>query len=94
MEFEWDDAKDVRNGAVHGVEFSAIYDFDWITAITAVDDRRDYGETRFISIGFIQGRLYVCVYTQRREACRIISLRKANKRERILYEEEIKTSDE
>jgi len=54
--------------------------------ITIEDDRRDYGETRFITIGRLQRRMVVMVWTRRGEALRIISLRKANDREKALYE--------
>jgi uncharacterized DUF497 family protein len=45
------------------------------------DTRRDYGERRMIAFGMIGDRLRVCVYTQRGEVYRIISLRKANRKE-------------
>ncbi len=53
--------------------------------LTVVDDRRNYGEIRFITIGFLDGRMVVLVWTPRDEARRIISMRKANDRERKLY---------
>lgn len=53
--------------------------------MTVVDDRRDYGENRFITVGFLDGRMVVLVWTPRENARRIISMRKANERERRLY---------
>jgi len=53
--------------------------------LTVTDDRRDYGEERFISTGFLDGEMVVLVWTPRSGVCRIISLRKANERERTLY---------
>ena len=53
--------------------------------ITIEDDRRDYGEIRFITVGFLEGRMVVVVWTPRGAARRIISLRKANDREQALY---------
>ena len=50
------------------------------------DDRKDYGEDRFISVGFLSGRMVVVVWTPRGESRRIISLRKANEREQRLFE--------
>lgn len=94
MKFEWDEAKEGRNREVHGVSFHEVERFDWETAVTAKDGRWDYGEVRFVSLGFIGDRLYVCVYTQRAKARRIISLRKANKREVTLYEKANETVDE
>lgn len=58
--------------------------FDGAT-LTVVDDRKDYGETRQITIGFLDGRMVVMVWTQRGETRRIISLRKANEREQTTY---------
>ena len=53
--------------------------------ITGTDDRRDYGEARFITVGRLDGRMVVLVWTPRGGARRIISLRKANDREKALY---------
>ncbi|MGQ0445928.1 MAG: BrnT family toxin [Beijerinckiaceae bacterium] len=53
--------------------------------LTVEDDRRDYGEDRFISIGFLDGRMVVLVWAMRGGAHRIISMRKANDREQTLY---------
>ncbi len=54
------------------------------------DDRFDYGEVREIAVGFIQDRLFVCVYADRDTTRRVISLRKANKREVKRYGEDFK----
>ena len=53
--------------------------------LTVEDDRRDYGEDRFITVGFLDGTMVVLVWTPRDEAYRIISMRKANEREKALY---------
>ena len=53
--------------------------------LTVQDRRRDYGEVRNITIGFLAGRMVVLVWTPRGPATRIISLRKANEREQVLY---------
>ena len=53
--------------------------------VTVVDDRRDYGETRFVTVGDVNGRMVILVWTQRGETCRIISMRKANDREKSAY---------
>ena len=53
--------------------------------LTLSDDRRDYGEERFISTGFLDGVMVVLVWTPRSGVRRIISLRKANEREQMLY---------
>ena len=53
--------------------------------LTVEDDRQDYGEVRFITIGLLGDAMVVLVWTPRDDASRIISMRKANERERRLY---------
>jgi uncharacterized DUF497 family protein len=86
MRYEWDESKRAANLAQHGVDFMAAEDFEWDTAVETIDDRFDYGEERWVALGHIRERVYVLVYTNRTEAIRIISLRKANKRESEFYE--------
>ena len=60
--------------------------------IAVVDDRFAYGEMRSVAYGFIAGRLFVCVYVDRAADRRVISLRKANSRERRRYGERLEQS--
>jgi uncharacterized DUF497 family protein len=53
--------------------------------LTIADNRKDYGEPRFITVGRLDGRMVVTVWSPRGAARRIISLRKANDREQALY---------
>lgn len=53
--------------------------------LTVEDDRQDYGEDRFITIGLLGATMVVLVWTPRDGAHRVISMRKANERERTLY---------
>ncbi len=53
--------------------------------LTVEDDRQDYGEARFITIGFLDSRMVVLVWTPRDDAYRIIRMRKANEREQAIY---------
>ena len=55
------------------------------STLTVEDDRQNYGEDRFITIGFLDGRMVILVWTPRSGTRRIISMRKANERERALY---------
>ena len=89
MEYEWDDNKNLANIARHGINFLSAEKFDWATAIETLDNRMDYGEERWVSLGFINICLHVLVYTHRSDSIRIISLRKANKREREFYEKNV-----
>ena len=81
----FDPAKSERNEAERGLPFGLALDFEWDSALVAEDTRRDYGERRFQAIGFIGGRLHVLVFTPRGEAVHVISLRRANGRERNRY---------
>lgn len=83
--YEWNADKAETNKANHGVAFEAIEGFDWETALIADDNRRDYGETRQIALGLIGQRVHVCVFTVRVTVYRIISLRKANRRETKMF---------
>ncbi|MBO0903233.1 BrnT family toxin [Jiella sonneratiae] len=82
-DFEWDDDKDARNRAKHRMSFRlARRVFLDQGRVTRRDVRKDYGEDRFVTTGFIDGRLVVVVYTLRGDAIRIISARIASSRER------------
>jgi len=54
--------------------------------ITVQDTRRDYGETRLQTIGFLDGRMVMVVWTPRDEARHVISMRKCNDREKAIYQ--------
>ena len=84
--WDWEEAKRQANRARHGVDFTQIDGFDWAAAVTREDTRSDYGERRLISTGVIDGRLHVCVWTVRAGRTRLISLRKANARERAQHD--------
>ena len=90
MRYGWDDTKRRANLEKHGVDFTAVHDFGWETAIPAVDDREDYGELREIATGFIGAVPHVLVFTERQDAAGsliwVISLRRASRRERRDYE--------
>lgn len=87
-DFEWDDHKNKRNIENHGIRFEdAIKIFDR-PVLTNIDSRTDYGETREISLGLLHGIVVVMVvHTERNGRTRIISARKATKKERRRYEE-------
>ena len=80
MNISFDPAKDAANRAKHGVSLADAAAMEWETVWLRPDGRRNYGETRMIGIGYIGQRLYGVVFTDRGDARRIISLRKANAR--------------
>ena len=55
----------------------------------AEDNRRGYGEIRWLTVGFLNGRLVMVVWTPRGDARHIISMRKCNERERKKYFREL-----
>jgi uncharacterized DUF497 family protein len=85
---EFDPIKSSRNETERGLSFELASDFDFTTALTKIDDRHDYGEVRYASLGLIDGRLHSLVYTLRSSGIRVISLRKGNNREIAIYEQE------
>ena len=82
MEFEWDAAKSARNQITRGLSFGdAAIIFDAPT-LEILDNRRAYGEVRVKAIGHIENEIYVVIYTDRQGVRRIISARRANRKER------------
>ena len=79
--FDRDPPEAEKNLRERGIPFEAACDFQMDTAVTVVDSRKDYGEVRYRSFGFIGDRLHCLVFTLRGDEIRIISLRKANARE-------------
>lgn len=92
MEIEFDPAKDRANIAKHGVSLRASEGFDWATALEREDDRFDYGEARFVALGFIGDRLHVLVFAEgfHEDAVRAISLRPAEKHEARYYHGQVR----
>ena len=90
MEYEWDPAKSEANLNKHGISFDeARYIFDGPT-LTRIDDREDYGERRFISLGAISREAtFVVVHTERGNRVRLISARKASRIERKVYRDNL-----
>jgi uncharacterized DUF497 family protein len=89
MEFEWDETKRLSNLRKHGIDFidvPIIFDGD---IVTFEDDRLNYGEQRFVTLGLLQGLVMTVVHTEREEYIRIISVRKATKYEQKIYFEQI-----
>lgn len=89
VKLEWDDKKRNKALAERGLDFADVASVDWDTAFTVEDTRADYAEARFVTTAPINNRLCVFAWCWRGEALRVISLRKANKRERNKYEKAI-----
>jgi uncharacterized DUF497 family protein len=91
MHFEWDEQKNRANISKHELDFADAWEIFVAPMLTALDDREDYGEDRWIGIGLLKSRVVVVVYTERGEdSIRIISLRKALTHERLRYEQAVR----
>ena len=85
MEFEWDENKRQSNLSKHGIDFVDAAKIFNRPVLERVDNRYDYEETRIIALGEVNGVVLFVVYTWRGEVRRIISARRATKRERNKY---------
>lgn len=81
MRIDFDPNKDQANLAKHGLSLSLAAELEWDEALVWVDDRSDYGERRMIALAPRAGILYFVAYVDRGPWRRIISLRRANRRE-------------
>ncbi len=81
MRIEFDPAKDEGNQTKHGVSLAVATELDWDAALVWVDDRYEYGELRMIALAPKTDILYYVAFVEQDEARRIISLRRANRRE-------------
>lgn len=97
MEFEWDERKNARNKAKHGVSFEEAQEIFSRPRVSSEDTRRDYGEKRYISIGELGDSpavVLVVLHTPRQTETRLILARKANRKERKAYYAHLKKAAE
>ncbi len=89
LTFEFDLSKSKKNAQERALPFEMVEFFEFDTAVLVEDARKDYKETRMLAYGYIAERLHVlCFKPVTKHHIRIISLRKANRRELKKYEEE------
>ena len=89
MAITFDPAKRDLTLKHRGLDFARAEEvFAGLTA-TVIDDRIDYGETRFVTAGHLEGRLIVMVWMQRDEARHIISMRHCHAKEEGLWREQM-----
>jgi uncharacterized DUF497 family protein len=81
MRIEFDPAKDASNQLKHGVSLAMAAELDWDAAWVWLDDRVDYNEMRMIALAPKTDILYYVAFVDRGAVRRIISLRRANRRE-------------
>lgn len=87
MDITFDPAKNASNIEARGLGFERVADFDFETALIWIDERKAYPEVRYSAQGLIAGRLHAVVFSETMTGIRVISFRKANKREVKRYEQ-------
>ena len=90
MQFVFDPGKDAINLGKHGLPLAAAAELSWEAALVWIDDRADYGEVRVVALAPIGDILYFVAFADRESTRRIISLRRANRREVNHYVKAIK----
>lgn len=88
MRVEWDDVKNETNFQKHGLWLEDAWAVFQGPMTIRIDDRKDYGETRYASLGCLENTIVFMVYTMRGDVIRMISMRRANGKEREIYEAE------
>jgi uncharacterized DUF497 family protein len=88
MKLVFDPQKNAINLELRGISFQEFEHLEWSAAVLLEDTRKDYGEQRWRVFAPLHNRLHVGVFTHRDGATRVISLRKANRREVTWYEKE------
>jgi uncharacterized DUF497 family protein len=90
VRFDFDSGKDATNLSKHGLSLAAAAELSWDTALVWIDDRADYGEVRMVALAPLRGILCFVAFVDREPARRVISLRRANRREVNHYVKAIK----
>lgn len=90
--YEWDKKKSDKNLSKRGLDFADTETVFSKPCLTFEDTRFDYGEPRFITFGLLEERMVVIAHTPRGNKTRIISMRKANDREKKTYQERLKAT--
>ena len=81
VRISFDPSKNKRNIRERDLSFDLAEDFEFETAHIHADSRQEYGESRYIALGSLHGRLHVLCFTETADGIRVISFRKANDRE-------------
>jgi hypothetical protein len=81
MRVEFDQGKDKTNRVTHGVSLALAEKLDWDAALVRIDDRFAYGELRMIALVPETSTLYYVAFVDRGSVRRVISLRRATRRE-------------
>ena len=85
MKFEWDEVKRQANLRKRRLDFADAETVFAGATFTFEDDRFEYGEDRYITLGLLHGTVVVIAHTEWKEVIRVISMRKATKNEQRIY---------
>ena len=85
MKIDFDPIKNEKNIRERGIPFERVAEVDFNTALVFPDTRKEYGETRYIALCYLDQRLHVLCFTETETGIRVISFRKANEREAKRY---------
>ena len=90
MRYEWEEAKNRSHRAKHGLDFADAEQVFAGHCVSSIDDRFDYGEKRLLTLRMLAGRVMVMAHAPRgHEVTRMISMRKANRREQKIYQKRL-----
>lgn len=92
MQISFDPEKNERNIRERDLPFERAAEFDFEHALVHTDTRKAYGETRYVALGSVRGRLHVLCFAETADGIRVISFRKANERE-VKRHAQIQTPD-
>ena len=91
MKFTWEEGENRVNRQKHGVDFADVPTMFDLPMVTFLDQKKEYGEDRWVGIGWLSDMLAVVVFTASDgDTVRIISARKANRHEQNIYTEQIR----
>ena len=85
MKIDFAPIKNEKNIRERGISFERVAEVDFNTALVFPDTRKEYGETRYIALCYLERRLHVLCFTETEAGIRVISFRKANEREENRY---------
>jgi uncharacterized protein len=91
MRFEWDERKNQESCRKHKIDLADVPLMFLSPLLISLDDRQEYSEERWIGIGLLKSIVAVVIWVERHDdVIRIISARKANRQERMRYEQFLK----
>ena len=85
MRFSWHEPKRQTTLQKRGLDFAQAEQLFAGPTFTFEDDRRDYGEQRWVTLGLLREKVVIIVHTESEDEIRIISMREANKDEQRLF---------